>query len=140
MPSEGPTKYVPTEEEIKKGEDTMTDAQKEFDAKREESAKKLKEMGVEGYLESMLVGEALINMTGVMNGHKIEMYVYSDRVKNPEGIPYKGFIDDQELKKEEIDSFFEKYKYAIIFRSKDFQDAKDVGGSIKQKALKDIGL
>lgn len=145
MPSEGPTKYVPTEEEIKKGEDTMTDAQKELDAKRVESAKKLKKMGVEGYLESRKTGYgSSLFVTGVINGHKVILRGSGEhgpeRANSGSRDDYNT-VDGIKLTGEEVGSLFKKYKDAFVeYSEKELKDAADVEGSIKRQALKDIGL
>jgi hypothetical protein len=134
MPSEGSTKYVPTEEEIKKGEDTMTDAQKTLDVNtKEKSVKFLKAMGVEGFLGGV---EGTKDVNGIINGHKIYLFLPDG------GSKWIGKIDDNiDMNESETNAFFNKYGGAVV-RSPvtEFNLAKDLEGKTKESVLKDIGL
>lgn len=133
---EGSTKYIPTKKEIKKGKDTMTDEQKEFDEIREYSAEKLKEMGVNGYLEPTLHKDGRMNINGILNGHIVEFTGNKEFALR--ATDYKGTIDNQELTSEEMESFFEKYEDAMVYRSEgEIIEAADVEGSKKRQMSKE---
>ncbi len=103
MSIENPEKYTPSDEEIKKAGENMTDAQAYISNKREESVKKLKEIGVDGYLERLSDGK----ISGKINGHKIEIVQTGDSHMFPH---YEVFVDDNfKLTEGEAHRFAHKY-------------------------------
>lgn len=137
-------KYQPSAEEIKKGEESMTDLQADLSQRREFAYAALKDLGVEGYLEiNEDDDEGTETISGVINGHKVVL------VGNPNENNYTGKIDDViEMDSAEAKRFVSKYnligpslvKNAALYHEGEIKKAQNLELSKKEAVLKEIGL
>ncbi len=115
--------------EMKKAEKTISNTQKVLTEKREESSRKLKELGVEGYLEVKLNKYGNIDfaggIVGVINQHKIRVQL------GIWGTPSYIMVDDDKLLTEEIsESFIKKYSNVLaLYSQEEFAAAADASKS-----------
>jgi len=140
MPKEG---YQPSKEEVEKAEGIMIESQKVLSQRREESSKKLNELGVDGYLEynsnkeGSRYDELPENVYGMINGHRIDVKL---KINNVDKITGGSSIrvDGVNLSEDAAQKFVEKYRDAIIeYSPKELKEAKSF---TKESVLKDIGL
>ena len=130
-------KFNPSDEEMKKGEDMMSPSQEEISALREESAKKLKDLGVDGFLECV---EGM-RINGKINGHEINIY-YSMVGPNI-AWGWVGEVDGELcMSARQVLQFDKKYRGAIaLYDKKMLKNAQDISERPStKKLLEDIGL
>ncbi len=98
--------YKPSEEEVKKAEDTMTEKQESLTATREKQAEALKELGVSGYLYSGSDRDGGYTVEGKLNGFDVKFE--KDRWKTPMFARINGVrVRPDEKAHELIDKYFD---------------------------------
>ena len=124
-------KYQPSDEEMLTAEEQMTKVQAKLSAMREESSRKLKELGVDGYLELFQAANGCRIISGKINGHEVKIQGV-DSGADPLGeIDGKIVLTEKELK-----SFLDKYKECM----EEYVYSNDLKRMEKRIALEEIGI
>ena len=103
--------YTPSQEDVKKAESMMSNAQKELTKNIEEHHNEMEKMQKKGVVYTDFLGTSL---KGMINGHEIDIMLEPDKDGKPTGVAEEGGawrnkIDGKDISKETAQKIVDKY-------------------------------